>query len=118
MILRREPREFAALHLLGALKLQQDEPAEAITLLAGALAIDPGSTAAHSNHGLALAALKRPEEALASYAQALRIDPSNADALASQGDTLFDLGRLQEAIASYDRALTINPRLAWALINR
>jgi len=117
-ILRQAPREFAALHLLGALKLQQDEPAEAIKLLAQALAVDPGSTAAHSNHGLALAALKRPEEALASYAQALRIDPGNADALANRGDALCDLGRLQEALASYEEALAINPSLVAALVNR
>jgi len=117
-ILRHEPREFAALHLLGALKLQQDEPAEAIELTAAALQVDPGSAAAHSNHGLALAALKRPEEALASYAEALRINPGNAEVLAKRGDVLCDLDRLQEALASYDLALAINPRLVGALINR
>src|SRR5690242_13908148 len=117
-ILRREPREFGALHLLGALKLHQDQPAEATKLFAAALAIDPGSTAAHANQGLALAALNRPDEALASYAQALRIDPANAEALANQGDALCDLGRLPEALASYDQALAINPRLVQALVNK
>jgi protein O-GlcNAc transferase len=116
--LERQPREFAALHLLGALRLQQDQPEEAIKLIAAALELEPGSAVAHANYGLALAALRRPEEALASYAEALRINPQSADALANQGDAYCDLGRPQEGLASYDRALAINPRLVGALVNR
>lgn len=117
-LLQRQPREFVALHLLGALKLQQDKPAEAITLIEAALAVDQTSGAAHANHGLALAALHRPEEALASYAQALAIDPDNADTLANRADALCDLDHLKDALQSYDRALAINPRLVAARVNR
>jgi protein O-GlcNAc transferase len=117
-ILRRQPREFAALHLLGALKLQQDQPAEALGLIEAALAVDRSSASAHANHGLALAALKRPAQALASYAEALAIDPDNADTLANRADALCDLGRLEDALQSYGRALAINPRLFGALVNR
>jgi protein O-GlcNAc transferase len=117
-ILQRQPREFAALHLLGALKLQQDQPAEALGLIEAALAVDRTSASVHTNHGLALAALKRPAQALASYAEALAIDPNNADTLASRADALCDLGQLEDALQSYDRALAVNPRLVGALVNR
>jgi protein O-GlcNAc transferase len=118
VVLQQQPRDFEALHLLGALKLQQDQPAEAIGLIEAALDVDRSSASTHSNHGLALAALRRPEEALASYAQALSIDPGNADALANRGDALCDLGRREDALENYDRALAINPRLVGAHINR
>jgi predicted O-linked N-acetylglucosamine transferase (SPINDLY family) len=117
-VLREHPKDFEALHLLGALKLQQDRPAEALPLIEAAIEIDHRSAAAHSNHGLALVALRRPEEALASYDRALMIEPRNADALANRADVLCDLGRPEEAIEAYDRALAIKPGLISAYINR
>ena len=117
-VLQRQPRDFDALHLLGALKLQQDRPQEAVGLIEAALEVDGSSATTHSNHGLALAALGRPRQALASYAQALTIDPGNADALANRGDALCDLGLREDALESYDRALALNPRLVSAHINR
>jgi predicted O-linked N-acetylglucosamine transferase (SPINDLY family) len=117
-ILRERPQDFEALHLLGALKLQQEEPREALGLIEAALEIDQGSASTHSNRGLALAALKRPEAALASFDQALALDPGSADALASRADVLCDLARTDEALEDYDRALAIKPRLPFALINR
>ena len=35
LVLQQQPRDFEALHLLGALKLQQDRPEEAIGLIRG-----------------------------------------------------------------------------------
>jgi protein O-GlcNAc transferase len=117
-ILRNRPRDLAALNLLGALKLQQDRPQDAVDLIRAAIEIDQSSEAAQSNLGLALAALKRPEEALASYQRALEINPRNIETLVNRGDALCDLGRNDEAIASYDRALAIHPGSVAALVNR
>ncbi len=117
-VLRRTPRDFQALHMLGVLAFQQGRAQEALPLIAAALAVEPKSAPAHSHHGLVLAALNRHEEALASYDRSLAIRPRDADALTNRGDALCDLGRREEALASYDRALAINPRLVPALVNR
>jgi predicted O-linked N-acetylglucosamine transferase (SPINDLY family) len=117
-VLRARPSDFQALHMLGILKLQQQQPEDAVRLIGAALDVDRRSVAAHSNHGLALAALNRHDEALASYERALKIAPRNADALSNRADALCDLGRPVEALASYDQALAINPRHVAALVNR
>ena len=117
-VLRARPADFEALHMLGILKLQQQQPEDAVRLIGAALDVDRRSVAAHSNHGLALAALKRHDEALLSYERALKIAPRNADALTNRADALCDLGRPAEALASYDQALAINPRHIAALVNR
>jgi protein O-GlcNAc transferase len=116
--LRTRHRDFDALHMLGVLKLQQDDAAEAVRLFEAALAADANSAAAHSNHGAALAALGRHEQALLSYDRALALSPRNVDALCNRGDALCDLGRTDEALASYQRALAINPRSIPALVNQ
>lgn len=117
-VLRRSGRDFEALHLLGVLKMQQGQAQEAVRLLAVAVEVDPASAAAHSNYGLALAALKRNEEAFASYGRSLALAPRNAEVLSNRADTLCDLGRREEALADYDQALAIAPRLMSALVNR
>ena len=50
------------------------------------------SRAAHSNHGIVLAALERNEEALASYERALALKPDYAEALYNRGNALAALG--------------------------
>ena len=117
-VLRTSPRDFEALHLLGVLKLQQDQPEEAIRLIGAALEVDRSSAAAHANRGRALAALKRHAEALASYEAALALSPRHAGTLSNRADTLCDLGRLAEALEGYEQALAIEPRLVVALVNR
>ena len=117
-ILWAAPRDFDALHLLGVLKLQQDDPNEAVRLIGAALEVDRKSVSAHLNYGAALAALKRHEEALASYDKALAITPRNANILSNRGDTLCDLGRPAEALASYEKAIAYDARCLSALVNR
>ncbi|HEY7298332.1 MAG TPA: tetratricopeptide repeat protein [Xanthobacteraceae bacterium] len=116
--LRAKTRDFDALHMLGILKLQQNDAEQAACLFEAALAADPASAAAHSNYGAALSALGRHEQALLSYERALALNPANAEALSNRGDALCDLGRFEEALASYEQALAINPRLIPALVNR
>jgi predicted O-linked N-acetylglucosamine transferase (SPINDLY family) len=117
-LLRAQPRDFEALHMLGVLKLQQDQPADALRLIESALEVDPSSAAAHANRGQALASLGRHDDALASYDTSLAISPRNADTLASRGDALTDLGRADEALGSYDEAISVDPRHVAALVNR
>ncbi len=73
-VLRTKPRDFEALHMLGILKLQQNQPDDAVRLISVALEVDRTSVAAHSNYGLALNALGRHAEALVSFIQYVQRD--------------------------------------------
>ncbi len=117
-ILERETSHFAARHLLGVLRYQQERGAEALAFIAAALEINPGSAEAHSNCGAVLKSLGRLEESLAAYDRALALSPELAVAHNGCGATLSDLNRFEEALVSYNKALAILPDFATALGNR
>ncbi|HVY59093.1 MAG TPA: tetratricopeptide repeat protein [Xanthobacteraceae bacterium] len=117
-VLARDPRNFDGLHLLGVLKLQSGDPAEALRLIGRALQVNARSADALSNYAAVLAALDRWTEALASYEKALAIDPHHLDALYNRGHALQQAGRLADAISCYDKVLARQPGHANALNNR
>ena len=117
-ILRKHPRHFDALQLLGAVNLQRGRFEEAYRLCNDAIRINPRCDSAHANLGYILVALKRPAEALDSCDKALAINPNHAEALCTRGNALKDLGRDEDALASYERALALRPDYPEALHNR
>src|SRR5438128_1115230 len=74
-----------------------------------ALAIDPKSSAAHSNLGSALIAQGKPAEASEHFREALRINPNDADDHTNLGMALARQGKLVEASEHYQQALNIKP---------
>lgn len=117
-VLRREPANFDALHMMGVLARQGGAPEAAIGLIGQAIAIDSGKAAAHCNLGAALQDMRRHEEALACYERALALQPNYPMALANRGNALRRLGRVEEALASYDAALALQGAYTEALCNR
>jgi predicted O-linked N-acetylglucosamine transferase (SPINDLY family) len=117
-ILKAQPRNADALHLLGVIAHQMGDHEQAVTLIGQAIAIHPGNAAQYQNIALALKALQRWDEALNQYARAIAIKPDYADAHSNRGALLQELGRLDEALASYDQALKFHPAFAEAWNNR
>jgi predicted O-linked N-acetylglucosamine transferase (SPINDLY family) len=117
-VLEIDPRQFDALHLLGAIRHRQGRHEQALELIGKALEANPNSVEALSRQALVLAALNRPEQALASYDRALALKPTNPVVLFNRGNALRDLNRLEEALESFDRALALKPNYAKALVNR
>ena len=117
-VLKLQPNHFDALHLMGVIAAQTNNPLRAIELIGRAIETNPNSAAAYSNRGYALQELKRLDEAIDSYDRALEIKPDFAEALSNRGNALRGLKRLDEALASYDRALEIKPDYAEAHYNR
>ncbi|MDZ5649205.1 tetratricopeptide repeat protein [Nitrospirillum sp. BR 11828] len=116
-ILDAEPRNHAALHLLGLARVQLgdlDGATESMTLAA---AVAPDNPSYRSNLGTALKAQGRFDLAEEAYRQALAIDPGHVDAMANLGGLLHATGRLAAAIACLDRALPLGPDHAATLIN-
>src|SRR5436309_9142420 len=82
-----------------------------------ALAIDPKSSAAHSNLGSALIAQGKPAEASEHFREALRINPNDADDHNNLGMALARQGKPAEASEHYQQALRIKPNSADAYNN-
>ena len=108
-ILKIEPNQPDALHLLGVIASRTGRNDIAVEMIIKALAARPDNAGAHNNLGIALRKLGKLEEAAASYREALTINPDAARTHSNLGHVLQDLGRLDGAAASYGKALAINP---------
>jgi predicted O-linked N-acetylglucosamine transferase (SPINDLY family) len=110
LVLKKRPRHFDALHMLGVSEKQLGNREAAMRWIKQALLVDPQSAAAHSNLASLLMDLKQFEEAVASCDKAIQLDPGFVDAHYNRGNALFELGHFIDAIASFRKAVAINPR--------
>jgi protein O-GlcNAc transferase len=109
-VLVRDPRHFAANHLLGIIELQGGRTDSAIRLIARAIDIDADNAHAHLNLGAAFMALGKAEDALRSFDRALEINARWALAWTNRGNALLGLKRPDSAVRSYQTALECDPR--------
>jgi predicted O-linked N-acetylglucosamine transferase (SPINDLY family) len=116
--IKHNPRHAPALHTLGVLASQANDPTSGLQLIAQALSVEPQNSVFLTNASTALLSLKRYDEALALCEQALATKPDHFSALRNQGVALAGLLRHQEAIDSFDKALNINPNFGEIYILR
>jgi tetratricopeptide (TPR) repeat protein len=117
-VLRREPLQPVALHLLGVGLAQLEAFAESTTVLARAVELCPSDALIRVHYGNALWGLRRAEEALRSYDRAISLDPSSVDAHCNRGKVLNQVDRPELALESFDRAVALRPDRADAHNNR
>ena len=96
-------------HLLGGLACQAGSPAQAVDLIAKAIAREPDRPMYHFNLGTVYQSLGRLAEAAESCRNAVVLDPQYTEAHFGLGNSLQGLGQLEDAAASYRRALAIKP---------
>jgi len=111
-ILKRQPRHFDALHLLGVIAAQRGQARKAAELLADAIKVDPGQAAAHCNRGNVLQQLNQATAALESFDRAVALKPDYAVAWYNRGHVLAALTRWDAALSSYERAIALQPMIA------
>jgi len=117
-ILKLDPGDFDATHLLGVVFVQRGQLAEGERLIARAIELDPNEPNAPYNRGGVLVDLQRFDEASASYDRAIALKPDYAEAFGGRGNALKGLKRYDEALASYDKAIALKPDYAEAFSNR
>jgi predicted O-linked N-acetylglucosamine transferase (SPINDLY family) len=117
-VLRDQPNDFDAMHLLGVSILECERFEDAKRILERAVILDPSSADAHSNLGFALFNLKRYEGARACYEKALALRPDFPTALRNMGNALFRLELAEPAIAAFTRAIGLNPGDVESCCNR
>ncbi len=104
-ILRDDPNNPNALHLLGLLCLAQGDSQSAESWISKAIALDSRPAEFHNSLGVVLLGQARNEEARAAFAAALERNPVDAEALNNIGNALQNLGRLDDAVLFYERAV-------------
>ncbi len=103
---------FTARHMLGIIRFQQGNHAEALDLVETALREEPGAADVQAVYAHMLQTMGRSREALERFDLALARKPELVQAWIRRGAILSQLNRKDEALASIDKALAINPRLA------
>jgi tetratricopeptide (TPR) repeat protein len=117
-ILAVQAGHFDALHLLGLIEYQTQNPRAAVRLIEEALRIAPDRAIAHGNLGSALQDLGEFEAALASFGRAISLDPGFTDAYYNRANLLGALKSWSAALANYDQAIALRPDFAEAYCNR
>lgn len=113
-VLRADPDQPDALHLLGVLAHREGDDDKATPLLRRAVELRPTQAEFHYHYGLALRDAGRLEWAIGQLEAALALHPAYTDAWNDLAATLAADGRLDEAEAACRRALTLEPRFAAA----
>ena len=117
-LLTAQPQHFDALHLLGVIALQRNDPSKAVELIGRATQLNRNSAVAFSNLGNAFQALGQHSIAIEKYDRAIGLEPNHAEAYNNRGNSLLGLGEHLAAVASYDRAVALKPDYPEAHNNR
>jgi protein O-GlcNAc transferase len=116
-LLKTNPNNSDALHLLGSIECQLKNYQNAADLLAKAIGINPCNAASYTNRGIALQKLKQLGAALVSYDTAISLKPGNANTYFNRGVVLKDLQKYDDALKSLDKAISLHPDFALAYNN-
>ncbi len=116
-ILRIDPQQPDALHLMGVLANQRGDGVVAVDWIRRSLAVAPHFAGAHYNLAMACESAGRDDEAENAYRAALRLAPDSLDAWINLGRLLAARGRLDEAADCYRRAIAVDPTAAKAHFN-
>ena len=103
-VLKANPSQSDALHLLGVIAHQTEKNEAAVDLITKSLAIKPDHVEAHYNLGNTLRDLGRFEEAVASYRKALALKPEYIEAYFNFGFAT----ELQEGKEPFDPQLVLD----------
>ncbi|MCG2626904.1 tetratricopeptide repeat protein [Bradyrhizobium sp. WYCCWR 13023] len=116
-ILKGSKTHPVALHMLGLLRAQRGDFADAEPLLKKAARLDGGNPHVLFNYANVLRALSKTDDALVWLAKAIALSPDFADAYLNRGAILMARQELHGAIAEFERAIAIAPSSA-AFANR
>ncbi len=117
-VLKQQPNNFDAMHLLGVIALQTRRTQRGVELISKAIGFNAKRALAHNNLGNGLRDLNRLEDALASYDKAIALKPDFAEAYSNRGNALQELQRPEDALASCDKAIALKPDDAEANSNQ
>lgn len=116
-VLRLQPEDPNALHLLGVVRGQKGDYRDAIELITRSLRGRAPGADVLNDLGMALAGAGRIREAGDAFVQAIAVDPGFLPAYNNLGNAQLALGQAREAAETYRQALTLQPDYMDALGN-
>jgi predicted O-linked N-acetylglucosamine transferase (SPINDLY family) len=117
-ILKAQPNNADATHLLGLLGHQIGKHEEAIELMSKAIALKPSFAEAYSNLGLAKQALGKTEDARKHFQKAIAQDANLVVAHNNYGNLLCNQDKnYTEAVACFKKVIQLDPNFTLGYIN-
>jgi protein O-GlcNAc transferase len=116
-ILKQQPNDVDALHLLGVLCHQRRDYDSAIKYIRKAIQLDAGFAEAYNNLGNVMRDKGMIDEAETCYQSALRIHPNFAIAYNNLGNIYTEKKLPDKAVPEFQKALQINPNFTEAYNN-
>ena len=117
-VLLTEPKNLAALHILGLINASQSKHSEAALLFKRAVDINPRDPSLYYNLAKALLDSGSLNESLPHHKKATELAPDNSDAWLNYGKCLSGLDMHEKALTFYEQSILINPNNFVALINK
>jgi tetratricopeptide (TPR) repeat protein len=111
-ILRKDPGNGDALHMLGLLARDEGRGQRALQLFAKAIAAGPNRALYRKSEAQCLRALGRCEEAIESLKEAVGFEPDSVEGWSMLGNALRAAGRFDEAVTAHEKALALSPGYA------
>ncbi len=108
-VLKLQPNNPDAWHLLGVIAAQQNQYSSAIEKIEYAIKQKPFEASFYKTLGLVFQELGTLEEAIRYYQKALQIKPDYFQVHNNLGNIFQEQGKLEKAINSYQRVLQIQP---------
>jgi tetratricopeptide (TPR) repeat protein len=105
------PVSFDVEHLLAIVLDLAGKPEEANQRFKKAVALNPGSAAAHANLGTNLVRVGKTEAAVAEFLRALKIDPGNATANFNLGTMFLRQKKYHDALPRLEKAYRVQPKV-------
>ncbi|WP_233989146.1 tetratricopeptide repeat protein [Polynucleobacter sp. IMCC 30228] len=116
--IRAQPKNSAALHLMGVVCGLAKRHAEAIQYFRKAVKLTPNDSELHYNLAKALSDSQHDREALQHHQTATRLAPDNVNAWVNYGKCLDHLGKSNEALTCYEKAISIQPSFIQPWFNK
>lgn len=117
-ILKLNPNDFDANHLLGIARRAQGRLAEAEALVSNAVRLRPGNIAAHKSLARVLGSAGKQDQVVAVQDRLTQLAPEDPDVWSERAVLRLAQGKHEEALEDIDRALALLPTHVNALNNR
>ena len=108
-LLKKQPKNHHALHILGAVRLRQNDPETALKLLKSASKRDPHNGEILANLGTAYRMSGDASRAVAMLRKAVKLGPGNVSTLLKLGNAAVDAGNSEAAIKAYREVISVQP---------
>lgn len=116
-IIKQEPKNFEAYHLLACLSIQLKNFDYALKLIDKSININPQHHAPHNNLGVIFKELKQYEEAIKAFTKAIELSPKYAEGYNNLAISLKNLKLYEDAIKNFNKAIELKPNYAEAYNN-